>query len=319
MRKRWPLVTKKQGMGLLAGVLGALSVSALAAQTPSWTFTTVDFPGFASVTAPLSMNNHGDVVGYYDDSTGALHGYLLPNGGDFVRLDFPGAVGTFAATINDRGDIAGVYFDAAGFQHGFLLKDGVFSTIDFPGAAQTRGVYFELGFGLGTAAFGLNRHGDITGQYADSNRVGHGFLLQRGRFSSFDAPGAAQSSGSQTIGAAINSFGDIVGGARPSGNQGSRGFLLKDGQFTTIDVPTAGGGFGTIATGINDQGDIVGSYSEVGNDYHGFALIEGQYVRIDVPGAVRTETYRINNDQTIVGGYLDQTQRMHGYIGIRNP
>ncbi|HVE72501.1 MAG TPA: hypothetical protein VNI54_14145 [Thermoanaerobaculia bacterium] len=319
MKKGWLSVTKKHAMGILAGVLGALSVSGVAAQTFSWTFTTIEFPGFASVTVPLSINNHGDIVGFYDDSNGAIHGYLRRNGGDFVSVDFPGSVGTSALSINDRGDIVGTYFDPAGFQHGFLLSDGVFTSIDYPGAAQTKGIIFELAAGLGTAGFGLNRHGDIVGEYADSNKVAHGYLLRRGRFSSFDAPGATQSPGSETSGVAINSFGDIVGGVQPSVFHGSNGFLLKNGQFTIIAPPDAGGGFGTIATGINDRGDIVGSYSDKGYDFHGFARIDGHYIRIDFPGASKTETYRINDDQTIVGGYADQAHGLRGYIGVRNP
>jgi uncharacterized membrane protein len=307
--------------GILACVLVVLAGSALTAQTPSWTFTTVDFPGFASVTSPLGINNHGDIVGYYDDTAGAFHGYLRPQGGAFIPVDFPGAVATLAFTINDTGDIVGVYFDQDGFQHGFLLRRGAFSTIDFPGATQTRGVTFELGPGLGTAAFGLNRHGDIVGDYADSNKVAHGFLLRHGQFSSFDAPGAVLTPGSETLAAQINSSGDIVGGFRRPEFTDSHGFLLRDGQFTVIDVPGAAGYFGTIATGINDDGDIVGSFSgptNNANDFHGFALIQGQYIRIDVPGAFYTETYRINGYQDIVGGYADQARRVHGYIGIRN-
>ncbi|HKS25799.1 MAG TPA: hypothetical protein VJZ76_23615 [Thermoanaerobaculia bacterium] len=300
-----------------AFAIQALIAASLAAQNPSWTFTTVDFPGFASVTAPLSINNYGDIVGYYDDSAGAVHGYLRPKGGDFVSIDFPGSVSTFAHVINDRGDIAGTYFDPAGVQHGFLLQDGVYSTIDVPGAAQTKGTQFELGPGLGTAVFGLSRRGDIVGEYADSNKVAHGFLFRRGRFSSFDAPGATHAAGSETLGAAINSFGDIVGSVQASGYHDTKGYLLKDGQFTIIAPPDAGGSFGTIASGINDRGDIAGSYSDRGTDFHGFALIEGQYIRIDVPGARSTETYRIDEDQTIIGGYYDSARRGHGYIGVR--
>ena len=319
MRKGWLSVSKKQGTEIVAAVLGALSASALAAQTPSWTFTTLDFPGFASVNGPLSINNGGDIAGFYDDSNGALHGYVLLNGGDFTSVDFPGSIGTMAMTINDRREVVGTYWDAAGFQHGFLLKDGTFSTIDFPGAAQTTGTQFELGGGLGSTAFGINRHGDVIGEYATADRVAHAYLLRRGRFTSFDAPGSVSSATSETAAFSINSFGHIVGAVRASGYNGSRGFLLKNGQFTFIAMPEAGGGFGTTATGLNDRGDVVGSFADPGYTFHGFALIDGQYVRIDVPGARATETYRIDNYQTIVGAYVDDQRRTHGYVGVRNP
>ena len=134
----------------------------------------------------------------------------------------------------------------------------MYSTIDFPGAAQIRGILFELGSGLGTAAWGLNDDGDIVGEYAGSDMVAHGFLLRDGQFSSFDAPTERQTPGTETLAAQINSSGDIVGGSHSSGFHGQQGFLLQDGQFTLINVPDAGGGFGTFATGLNDQGDIAG-------------------------------------------------------------
>ena len=57
----------------------------------------------------------------------------------------------------------------------------------------------------------------------------------------------------------------------------------------------------------------------MGYDFHGFVRIDGQYITIDIPGALHTETYRITNDQTIIGGYTGQDGRVHGYIGVKNP
>ena len=64
-----------------------------------------------------------------------------------------------------------------------------FATIDFPGGTRTR-------------AAGLNGHGDIVGDYFDSNNVRHGYLLSQGQFTSFDPPGSIQ-----TRGLAINNRG----------------------------------------------------------------------------------------------------------------
>src|SRR4051812_49847134 len=57
--------------------------------------------------------------------------------------------------------------------------------------------------------------------------------------------------------------------------------------FMTIDVP--GAFFFTLASGINDAGQIVGSFSPsrfVGN--HGFLYTGGSFTQIDVPGASST-------------------------------
>jgi probable HAF family extracellular repeat protein len=302
---------------------GMFTASAAAAQTGpvSWTLTTVDYPGFVSVTAPIDMNNLGDMVGYYDNPGGVFHGYLKLKDAPFVPVDFPGAAATVTVGINDNRDVVGVYIDQAGFQHGFRLSNGVFTSIDVPGAAQTRGVTFEFGGGLGTAAFGINNNGDIVGEYADENKVAHGFLLRDGQYTTIDAPDAPQLPGTESMAVRINSHGDIVGSVNIAAWRESRGFLLKDGQYTTIEHPESAGYFGTVAVGLNDHGDVAGSFtgpSNSANDFHGFALVQGQYYRIDFPGAAYTETYNINNNQSIVGGYKGSDRRMHGYVGVRN-
>jgi len=45
----------------------------------------------------------------------------LLSGGQFTRIDFPGARNTFCSAINNAGDIVGLYDDAHG-RHGFLLQ-----------------------------------------------------------------------------------------------------------------------------------------------------------------------------------------------------
>ena len=64
-------------------------------------------------------------MGYYFDSGFTSHGFILPSGGTFTPLDFPGSpnnpvFGTAARAINPTGQITGYYFDANGY-HGFLM------------------------------------------------------------------------------------------------------------------------------------------------------------------------------------------------------
>jgi hypothetical protein len=62
-------------------------------------------------------------------------------------------------------------------------------------------------------------------------------------------------------------------------------------DFTTLDVP---GAASTFALGINDAGQIVGSYSDGARD-HGFLLdTDGSYTTLDAPGAIHTYAYGIN-------------------------
>src|SRR4029077_5937652 len=65
-------------------------------------------------------------------------------------------------------------------------------------------------------------------------------------------------------------------------------------------------GFGTQAFGINDSGQIVGSFFDAGNTKtHGFLDTGGSFTTIDVPGATNTNAYGINNSGQIVGWFRD--------------
>ncbi|HYZ31683.1 MAG TPA: hypothetical protein VE684_05295 [Crenalkalicoccus sp.] len=87
--------------------------------------------------------------------------------------------------------------------------------------------------------------------------------------------------------------------------------------FTTIDVP--GATSEPQLWGINDRGDIVGSYFGGGSlGEHGFLLDrEGHVTTIDVPGASLTEAKGVNNRGDIVGSYLVETDGQvstHGFL-----
>jgi probable HAF family extracellular repeat protein len=94
------------------------------------------------------------------------------------------------------------------------------------------------------------------------------------------------------------------------------GFLLDSGNFTTLDYP---GAIHTNAFGINNAGDIVGTYFTAPNAAHGFLLMDGVFTSIDFPGAVRTEVLGINSRGEIVGDYTDTANRIHGFVARRVP
>ena len=91
-----------------AALTGVILTVGMAAEAPaSRTFTQIDYPG-AAVTTAFGVNSDRDVVGYYVDSTGNVHGFLL-SGNQFSPIDYPGALITIARAINNKGDIVGSY------------------------------------------------------------------------------------------------------------------------------------------------------------------------------------------------------------------
>jgi probable HAF family extracellular repeat protein len=177
-----------------------------------------------------------------------------------------------------------------------LALADVITYIDYPGACTTQ-------------ISGINNNGDIVGfaQLPGSPTANHGFLYSGGVFSSFDYPGAI-ATGVNGYGAYgdINDNGDIVGQAT-LGNGDSIGYLFSGGTFFPIQFP---GAAYTVAAGINDLGEIVGSYSNDPSNIgysSGFIFKDGVYSTFDIAGAGGTLLTGINDSGQIVGFVNDQS------------
>jgi hypothetical protein len=90
------------------------------------TYYSLSYSG-AKATYPLSLNWSDQVVGYYLDSTGISHGFILtgPTKGGVQQVwetvnDPKGAYGTVVTGINNHHDVCGYYYDASHVQHGFV-------------------------------------------------------------------------------------------------------------------------------------------------------------------------------------------------------
>jgi hypothetical protein len=92
------------------------------------------------------------------------------------------------------------------------------------------------------------------------------------------------------------------------------GFIWNNGTFTSISVP---GSNGTAATAINNNGQIVGSYTTTAmtpQKSNGFIYIGGTFTYpFNVSGAVLTQPTGINNSGQIVG-YFESPSAAHGFL-----
>ncbi len=205
--------------------------------------------------AANDVNDAGQIVGGYLDSSGVSHGYEF-SGGKFTTVDVPfaGATGSTDDAINNSGEIVGGWTDSGGVTHGFTLIAGAYASFDYPGATFT-------------TTLDVNNAGEIVGFYNDTSGVGHGFLLSGGTYTSIDAPGAVYTSSS-----GINDAGDIVGSYCTtsqcvSTNEGGQGFLLSGGVFTTITIP---GEYYTFLIDINNSGVLLGGYQDAAGVTYSF-------------------------------------------------
>jgi probable HAF family extracellular repeat protein len=83
--------------------------------------------------------------------------------------------------------------------------------------------------------------------------------------------------------------------------------------FPQIEVP---GAMSTLALGINDRGQIVGTFRDAEGVLRGFLLDQGVFtpIDVDVPGATRTEPTGINNRGQIVGNFTDAKGVRRGFL-----
>ena len=91
------------------------------AASDAGTYTSIDVPG-ATNTYALTINSLNTIAGYYTDSAGSDHGFLLSNG-SFTTVDMPGARSTIVFGVNNAGMLVGQY-TMRGKVHGFLAMPG---------------------------------------------------------------------------------------------------------------------------------------------------------------------------------------------------
>ena len=274
-------------------------------------------------TSPQSINDDGEITGYYKDAASVLHGFVRHRDGTFITFDAPAAskkatLGTFPQSINKNGEVAGYYFtDPNGVRHGFVrLMDGTFAKFDPPGSA-------------GTVARSINDMGEFTGNYV-SYDVAHGFIGHKnGIPTTFDPPGS-----DNTAPQSINARGEIAGYYADADN-GLHGFVRHaDRTFAKFDVPGAvpSSGKGTLPMSINSDGEIVGYYHTGANGgIHGFARHKnGSFTKFDPPGSITdsathldeegyilrpaTAALSINEDGEIAGYFGDTAGVVHGFV-----
>src|SRR5271166_3189692 len=93
-------------------------------------FQTIFIPAAVGGAQATGINNSQQICGFYIDSQGVNHGFLL-NFGLLVVLDAPGSNFTQALGLNNKGQVVGDYVDAGGNTHGFVWTSaGGFQTID---------------------------------------------------------------------------------------------------------------------------------------------------------------------------------------------
>src|SRR5215472_14448324 len=143
--------------------------------------TTFDYPGAGNNTLPQKINERGDIVGEFIDSSGVVRGFVRFSDGSFSDpiVDRNDTVGfTEGRGINNSRTVCGDYVGSDGNSHGFFLSGGTFTEYDVPGA-------------ISTAVLGINYAADFTGAFdPDGSGILQAFVSVGGNLTSFGVPGS---------------------------------------------------------------------------------------------------------------------------------
>jgi hypothetical protein len=213
--------------------------------------------------------------------------------------------------VNNHGRIAGSYGSGNGGHpnKGYTMiapySQGAITSENFPHSAQTQ-------------VFGLNDNNVQVGDYSNQNKSNpiqdtwFGWYYN-GSFHKVEYPTKQNSSPVDDQLEGLNNHDIAVGIYENSSHRfQSFTFNIKTGKYAALTIPGSGGE-NFEAFGINNAGDVVG---EAGDE--GFIKLAGGAVhKIDVPGAAQTFATGVNDNDTVVGTYIDGTgssETFHGFI-----
>jgi len=211
---------------------------------------------YVSVDAPNAIdtelnwiNSSGQIVGDYLGNDGSWHAFRL-NAGNFVFFDYPGASSTNAFGISASGDIVGTYSGTGPGRHGYLLtKQGLFSSVDFPGATVTFA--------------SMVNETSIVGFYLDSSGTARAYLLRGGTYQSVTCVGW-----DPVILTSLTPQGDMTGGGLLLADNRQHGLVVSNARCSAIDFPGSVGN--DYVNSMNPKGDMVGTYATPDGSGHGY-------------------------------------------------
>jgi YVTN family beta-propeller protein len=230
-------------------------------------FVSYDFPG-AGITELDDINSSNLAVGSSVDYQGNGTGFQLFEGvGGIINLTLENDGKTLtvpsgkAVGIDDDGTVVGAYYNPIEFANlGYRLNGFSLQSLDNPGP-----VYVEADGVAGSL---------VVGWFIDSENNFHGLRWKGDEYSQFDFPGAGTDPNGSigfTFAFKVNEQRDIVGswGRDLSNPQSPHSFLIegKTQREISFDYPNA---LSTSSHGINNKGQITGSYIDTNNVMHGF-------------------------------------------------
>jgi probable HAF family extracellular repeat protein len=286
-----------------------VAIAASNAQAGSYVFTNFDGPpDNTQGTTVDGINNLGQAVGFSTGATGGFTNFVRNTDGSFSTLSFTNSAFAMANGLNTSGQVVGSVGASA-----FFLTNGGNTVITLPSVTATT---------TAEAAFGINDHGTIVGQYSDSaTGTSPGFVFAKGSFATLNPVANDQ----QVFAQGINNNGLVVGFYNTDGVH-DHGFLYNSltASYSLLADPVVPNLLFTQFLGINDHQEAVGYYQTIDGSQHGFLynVATGSYTFLDDPNAATsglsiTQITGISDSGEIAGFYVDANSGLQrGFVAM---
>lgn len=262
--------------------------SSVNASIISYTFTTLDDPN-VSGSRPTGINNIGQIVGVTSDINGNTGAFEYDNG------TYKSLPGSSANGINNNGQIVGNTGDGRGY---IIDNIGTVSYFNMPSGLNDSNII------LHSVATGINDSGKVSGYtpwFGLGEGPARGFVYANGNMDFLSNQGGFYG---------INNSDKIVGNA---GRNGVGAFEYNNGIFQNLPQVSGYENAYVGATGINNNGLVVGYFTKGDGTAHGFIYDGSSYSIIDKPNAAITIITGVNDLGYLVGSFTDNTGA-HGFL-----
>jgi hypothetical protein len=290
----------------------------------TYNFQTLNNAGDPAFNQLLGINNAGEIVGYFGDGiVQPNQGYTLapPHGAaNYTNENFPNSVQTQVVGINNNSSpvTVGFYIDPNTNNFGFVAQNGNFTSISGPDVAGTTPAVTQL--------LGINNGGIFVGFDTDAAGANHGIVgnIASATVTAFNLPGSFNAV-SVTL-TDVNNTNSASGFYMDTAGN-THGFVcgINSGTCMSYDDPN---GTNTIFLGLNNNGQIVGSFVDGNGETQGllFSLLNNTYQTISDPfssanpafDVTGTTVNGINDNGQLVGFYSDGTN-VNGFLATPTP